>query len=182
MLALLRTLPVVTIVLGATMPIAALPAQGNTAAPTNIAKVTLESGPDRGTYTMEVGRSDQDGAGTCIVRPRADREAGWAFTARFYPQMAKATGGPMEATTTFNVGPSGTTTEVSLAISFLVGKQPNLDLRAYEVETRPFQETSGRGSATFARRGTTATARVEAETATGVNLTMEIDCKAVSER
>jgi hypothetical protein len=49
MLAQLRTVPVATIALAAAMPLTVLPAQGD-----NVAKVTVGSGPDQGTYTMEV--------------------------------------------------------------------------------------------------------------------------------
>ena len=174
-----RPLVVASIVLTA-MPLGTLSAQATaTAGPMNAAKVTIASGPDRGTYDLEVPRLNQDRMGTCRIRPRRDA-AGSVVSASFYPPM-EGNPGLMEAATTFNVGSSGTTTEVNVVVTFLVGQRPNLDMRAYEVETRPYQTALGRGSATFTRRGSTATARVEAETAEGVKLTMEIQCNALTE-
>jgi hypothetical protein len=121
-------------------------------------------------------RGDRITGESCVVRPRTDREAGWDFNGYFYPE--NATTGPMEATTAFAVGSSGTSNEVNLVVSSPVEKKA--ELRAYEVETRAHQKKrSGPGSATLVRQRATATARVEAETAAGVKLTVAIDCKAV---
>jgi hypothetical protein len=59
----------------------------------------------------------------------------------------------MEAATTFNVGPRGSTEEINVAVTFLIGQRPNLDMHTYEAETRPDKTAEGRGSATFTAEG-----------------------------
>jgi hypothetical protein len=92
------------------------------------------------------------------------------------------TPGLMEAVTAFNAGPDGRTNEASFAVSFVSGTGANMTMRAYEAESRPTRPPKGRASATFARTGSGATARVEGETAEGVKITMEVTCNAVTDR
>ena len=160
-------------------PVAALSAQAGGGA-ANTMKVTIASGPDRGTHTVELG-AKSNGQNTCSVMPRADRQAGSYFNGHFYPEMNDKPG-LMEAVTAFNVGPNGSTNEASFAVTFLSGKGADMTMRAYEAETRPGFAAKGRVSATFAKSGGGATARVEGETAEGVKVTLEIACKAVSDQ
>jgi hypothetical protein len=161
-------------------PLAILSAQASGGA-TNTMKITISSGPDRGTHTVELGPKDKDGQSTCTVLPRADRQAGSYFNGHFYPEMTNKPG-LMEAVTAFNVGPNGSTNEASFAVSFLSGTGANMTMRAYEAESRPTRPPKGRASATFARTGSGVTARIEGETAEGVKVTMEVTCKAVTDR
>jgi hypothetical protein len=160
-------------------PHAVLSAQPAGAA--NTMRITISSGPDRGTHTVEVGAKNPDGQSTCSVLPRADRQAGSYFNGHFYPDLQNKPG-LMEAVTAFNVGPSGSTSEASFAITFVSGTGANMSLRAYEAETRPTQPRKGRALATFGRTGSGATARVEGETAEGVKVTLEVTCRAVTDR
>ena len=45
----------------------------------NTMTITIDSGPDRGTHTVELGAKDINGQSTCSVLPRADRQAGSYF-------------------------------------------------------------------------------------------------------
>jgi hypothetical protein len=179
---MLAASPSVSVVLLAiaVAPLAMLSAQASGGA-TNTMKITISSGPDRGTHTVELGSTNVDGQGTCTVLPRADRQAGSYFNGHFYPGMAN-TPGLMEAVTAFNAGPDGRTNEASFAVSFVSGTGANMTMRAYEAESRPTRPPKGRASATFARTGSGATARVEGETAEGVKITMEVTCNAVTDR
>jgi hypothetical protein len=143
----------------------------------NTMEITIDSGPDRGTHTVELGAKDINGLSTCSVLPRTDGQAGSYFNGHFYPEM---TGGPglMEAVTAFNVGPNGSTNEASFVVSFLSGTGADMTIRAYEAESRPSLPTTGRASATFARTDSGVTARVEGETSEGVAVTMEVACAA----
>lgn len=179
MLAACRILLVSVLAFAAT-PLAMLSAQTSGGA-TNTVTITISSGPDRGTHTVELGPKNKDGQSTCSVLPRADRQAGSYFNGHFYPEMNDKPG-LMEAVTAFNVGPNGSTNEASLVVSFLSGTGANMTIRAYEAESRPTQPPKGRASATFARSGNGVTARVEGETAEGVKVTMEFTCKAVTDR
>jgi hypothetical protein len=144
---------------------------------TNAMRITIDSGPDRGTHTVELGANDINGQSTCSVLPRADQQAGIYFNGHFYPEL---TDGPglMEAVTAFNVGPNGSTNEASFVVSFLSGTGADMTMRAYEAESRPSLPAKGRASATFVRTGSGVTARVEGETAEGVSVTMEVTCAA----
>jgi hypothetical protein len=144
-------------------------------------KVTIATGPDRGTHTVSLGLKDSNGQATCSVLPRADRQAGSYFNGHFYPEMNNKPG-LMEAVTAFNVGPGGSTSEASFAVTFVSGTGASMTLRAYEAETRPTRPRKGRASATFARAGAGATATVEGETTDGVKVTIDITCKAVTDR
>lgn len=173
--------PVFVVMLAvAVAPVPMLSAQASGGA-ANAMKITISSGPDRGTHTLALGPKTQDGQSTCIVMPRADRQAGSYFNGHFYPEMNNKPG-LMEAVTAFNVGPNGSTSEASFVVSFVSGTGANMTIRAYEAEARPTRPATGKASATFARTGSGATARVEGETAEGVKVTMEITCKAVSDR
>jgi hypothetical protein len=143
----------------------------------NTMKITIDSGPDRGTHTVELGAKGIMGQSTCSVLPRADREAGSYFNGNFYPEM---TDGPglMEAVTAFNVGPDGSTNQASFVVTFLSGTGADMTMRAYEGESRPSRPAKGRASATFVRTGSGATARIQGETAEGVSVTMEVSCPA----
>jgi hypothetical protein len=90
--------------------------------------------------------------------------------------------GLMEAVTAFNVGTNGSTAEASFAVTFLSGKGADMTMRAYEAESRQTRPPKGRASATLTRSGSDATARVDGETAEGVKVTLEITCKAVTDR
>ena len=160
-------------------PVATLSAQAGGGA-ANTMKITIASGPDRGTHTVELG-AKSNGQNTCSVMPRADRQAGSYFNGHFYPEMNEKPG-LMEAVTAFNVGPNGSTNEASFAVTFLSGTGANMTMRAYEAEARPSFPPKGRASATFAKTSSGATARVEGETAEGVKVTLEIACNAVSDR
>jgi hypothetical protein len=164
----------------AVAPLATLSAQAGGRA-TNTMKITISSGPDSGTHTVELGPRTNDGQSTCTVLPRADRQAGSYFNGHFYPEMDNKPG-LMEAVTAFNVGPNGSTNEASFAVSFLSGTGASMTMRAYEAESRPTLPPKGRASAKFARTGSGATARVEGETAEGVKVTMEVTCMAVTDR
>jgi hypothetical protein len=144
---------------------------------TNRMQITIDSGPDRGTHTVELGANDINGQSTCSVLPRADQQAGIYFNGHFYPEL---TDGPglMEAVTAFNVGPNGSTNEASFVVSFLSGTGADMTMRAYEAESRPSLPAKGRASATFVRTGSGVTARVEGETAEGMSVTMEVTCAA----
>ena len=154
----------------------------------NTATVTVHSGPDKGTYIVEVP-TRKAGGGTCEVRKRADRQPGVTFYSSFYPDAAgrspKTTpGGPMETSVNFSVAPGGTTDEVNMSVMFVV--KTDLGLRSYEIESRRDPalgvKQAGRATATLARSGSTATAKVDGETKDKVRVTVEIDCRQVIEK
>jgi hypothetical protein len=175
-------LSVCVLMLGvAAAPLELLSAQASGGA-TNTMKVTIGSGPDRGIHTIELGARNPDGQASCSVLSRADRQPGSYVNGHFYPELNNKPG-LMEAVTAFNVGTNGSTTEASFAVTFIAGTGANMTLRAYEAESRPTRPAKGKVvSATFARTGATATARVEGETAEGVTITMEMTCRAVTDR
>jgi hypothetical protein len=155
----------------------------------NTAIVTVDSGPDKGKYVVQVPPQKAPG-GTCEIRKRADGQPGVTFYGSFYPDAGgrspKTTpGAPMETSLNFSVPPGGTTDEVNLSVLFAV-KTELLGLRAYEIETRRSPalgvKQSGRATATLARSGSTATAKIEAETKDKVRVTIEIDCRQVIEK
>lgn len=146
----------------------------------NVATLTVADGPDAGTYTISGGPR------SCVLKPRPDGQPGVAFVGSFDRstggRVASGTRGPMEASAAFYVGPSGTTDQFTVVASFAVEKA--LEMRAYEVETRPTsgRKLRGRGTARLAREGRTASAKVEAVTEAGVKVSLAISCGSVSER
>ena len=157
-------------------PLAVLSAQSGGGK--NTVRITIDSGPDRGTHMVELGLKNTNGQTTCSVLPRADRQAGSYFNGHFYPDMNNKPG-LMEAVTAFNVGPNGTTNEASFVVSFVIGAGASMTIRAYEAEARPTLPRKGRASATFTRTSGGATARVDGETAEGVKVTMEFTCNGI---